>query len=337
MTDSDGRKLGREAQEAFRLRAIKLRYEKDYSVKEISDIFGLHYNSVSRWFVRYRRDGESGLKRKKARGADRVLQAEHLNWLEETLTRSAMEFGFSTPLWTGTFVRIALKKALGVALDRATVWRYLIRLGLSCQKPEKRYSQQDQEQVEKWIRETWPTILQWAKANRAILYFEDESGIALAPVMGKTWAPKGKTPIVRVSGKRGGVLAMSAISPSGRMCFKLEKRKINSNVLIEFLKQIGMRHPRRKVGVIMDQAPCHVSKKTKKFSETSAQIKVFHLPTYSPELNPDEKVWRHLKHVSLKNHQAQDKPQLAKLVLAALRSIQKNHQLTKNFFANYLT
>ncbi len=334
---SDGRKLDREVQEAYRLRAIELRNELNYSVKQISEVFGIHYNSVSRWFCKVRRGGKKTLLRRMAPGAERALNKEQLKWLEKALTHEATDFGFSTPLWTGTSVRILLRRERSVKLDRVTVWRYLTRLGLSFQKPEKRYSQQDKKLVEEWIKKEWPAIQRWAKRNKAILYFEDESGVSLSPVIGKTWAPKGKTPIVRVTGKRGGVMAMSAISPSGRMCFKLQKGKINSDVMIRFLLQIGSSHKARKIGVIMDQAPCHISRKVKEFSENSKQIKVFYIPPYSPDLNPDEKVWRHLKHVSLKNHQAQDKKQLNRLVLGALRQMQKNPKLIENFFANYLT
>lgn len=333
----DGRSLSRDVMEAYRLRSLTLRYEKGYTVKQVSEIFGVHYNSVSRWFCKHRQGGEKSLKKRKAPGADRILSQSHLTWLEKTLTREATNFGFSTPLWTGTYVRILLKRQRHITLDRVTVWRYLTRLGLSFQKPETRYSQQDKRLVKQWIVKEWPLIKQWAKRNRAILYFEDESGVSLSPVIGKTWAPRGKTPIVRVTGKRGGVLAMSAISPSGRMCFRLEKRRVNSAVLIEFLKQIGASHPWRKIGIIMDQAPCHISKKVKSFAESTKRMRIFHIPPYSPDLNPDEKVWRHLKHVSLKNHQAQDKLQLSRLVLRALRKMQKNPNLTKNFFENYLT
>jgi transposase len=333
----DGRKLTREVQEAYRLRAIELRNYSHYTVKQISEIFGIHYNSVSRWFCKVRRGGNKALLQRKAPGAEPLLDKGHLKWLEKALAREALDFGFSTPLWTGTLVRILLKQERGVLLDRVTVWRYLIRLGLSFQKPEKRYSQQDKKLVEEWIKKEWPAIQLWAKRNKAILYFEDESGVSLSPVIGKTWAPKGKPPIVRVTGKRGGVLAMSAISPSGRMCFKLQKGKINSEVMLKFLRQIGFNHKGRKVGVIMDQAPCHSSEKIRSFSENSKQIKIFYIPPYSPDLNPDEKVWRHLKHVSLKNHQAQDKVQLTRLVLGALRQMQKNPKLIENFFANYLT
>jgi len=86
--------------------------------------------------------------------------------------------------------------------------------------------------------------------------------------------------------------------------------------------------------------PCgqgHIAKRVRNFADQSKRLRIFHIPSYSPELNPDEKVWRHTKHVTLKNHQAQDKKHLARLVLGALRKIQKNPRLTKAFFENYLT
>jgi transposase len=73
-------------------------------------------------------------------------------------------------------------------------------------------------------------------------------------------------------------------------------------------------------------------KKVAQFEQETKRLKLFHLPPYSPELNPDEKVWRHVKHVSLKNHQAQDKKHLSRLVLGALRKIKNNPRLTKRFF-----
>lgn len=335
--DQDGRKLSRQVLEAYRMRALRLRNDQHYTVRQISDIFGVHYQSVSRWFCQWRRGGTEALKQHNAPGKARTLNSGDLRWLENVLKDNATAHGFSTPLWTGTYVRILFKRERQMNLDRTTVWRYLVRLGLSFQKPQKRYSQQDCELVKKWIHYEWPKIQHWARVNRALVYFEDESGVSLAPVIGKTWAPKGQTPIVRVTGKRGGVLAMSAISPSGRMCFRLEKRRVNAKVLIEFIHQIGDQHPRRKVGIVMDQAPCHVAKKVKRFSEGSPRLRVFHLPPYSPDLNPDEKVWRHMKHVALKNHQAQDKKQLARLVIGALRKMQKNPKMTKRFFESDLT
>lgn len=331
----DGRTISRDALEAFRFRAIHLR-KQGYTIAEIANIFGLNYYSVAHWFTKYKQEGKNALKKTVARGADLKLEPSILLWLKKALTKPATSWGFSTPLWNSRMVNILLKQEKNIQLDVVTIWRYLCRMGLSFQQPEKRYKQQDKKLVKEWIENEWPKIQRWVKKNRAILYFEDESGISLTPVIGKTWAPKGKTPIVRVTGSRGGVLAMSAISPTGRVRFRLEKRKINADVMIEFLKQIGQTHKNRKVAVVMDQAPSHTAKKVRDFIESQKQLKVFYIPPYSPELNPDEKVWRHIKNVSLKNNMAKDKDHLARMVVGALRQIQKNPKLTKNFFENYL-
>jgi transposase len=333
----DNRSTSREVLEAYRIRAIDLRYKKGYSVQEIADIFDIHYNSVSRWFCIHRKDGLKALYRTTAPGAQRLLDDSILQWLEEALCKEATEWGFSYPLWTVPMVRTLLQKEQSIKAHPVTVWRWLNDIGLSYQKPQKRYVEQNQELVEKWIRKEWPKIKAWVKKNRAILYFEDESGVSIAPVIGKTWAKKGKPPILRVTGKRGGVLAMSAISPSGRMRFCLQKKRVNSNVMIDFLEKIAKSHKRRKIAVVMDQAPCHISKKVQNYAENHKRLRIFYIPPYSPELNPDEKVWRHLKHVSLKNHSARTKNELTKVVLSALRSIQKRPDLASSFFENYLT
>lgn len=314
------------------MRAIALRYDMGYSVAEIAAIFGVHYNSVSRWYVKYRKGGVDALKRGRAPGVEPFLKPKDHKWLEWALVKPATKWGYSTPLWTVSMVHGLLRDRKGIRVHRVTIWRSLRRMGLTWQKPERRYAEQNKELVSFWVRKEWPEIQRWVKENRAILYFEDESGIALAPVMGKTWARKGKTPIVRVTGKRGGILAMSAVSSSGHLRFRLEKRRVNADVLIEFLEQILQSHKRRTVGIVMDQAPCHVAKKVRAYVEGQKRIEVFYIPPYSPELNPDEKVWRHLKHVQLKNRCARDKGELSKLILSALRSIQKRPELIDSFF-----
>ena len=332
---ADGRKISREVLEAYRLRAIRLR-KRGYAVKEIASIFGINYFSVSHWFCRKNKYGLKSLKRRVAKGAERKLQKNILFWMKKTLKDPATKWGFSVPLWNSKMLGGLLDQQKNIKLDRTTIWRYLCRMGLSFQKPEKRYKEQDKQEVKKWIEEEWPKVQKWVKKNRAVLYFEDESGISLSPIIGKTWALKGKTPIVKVSGARGGVLAMSAISPTGSIRFRLEDRKINAKVMIEFLKQIGQTHTDRKVAVIMDRAPNHTAKKIGDFINEQDQLKVFYIPPYSPELNPDERMWRHLKSVSLKNRFAQNKSNLSRMVIGALRQMQKSPSLTQKFCENYL-
>lgn len=177
-----------------------------------------------------------------------------------------------------------------------------------------------------------PKIRRAVQKYRAILYFQDESNISLTAFLGKTWAPRGKTPKSAVTGKRGGVAALSAISRPGHLVFRLLEKRIASQEVIEFLGQMLKHHPRRHLVVVMDQAPPHVSQKTKTYIANQPRLHVFNLPTYSPDWNPDEKVWNHLKHHELKSHQATTKDALKSLTRRKLQSMAKRPRLLRGLY-----
>jgi transposase len=106
---------------------------------------------------------------------------------------------------------------------------------------------------------------------------------------------------------------MSAITSRGQLIFRLHEKRIASDEVIDFLSQMLKHHKRRHLVVVMDQAPPHVSKKTTAFIQGQRRLHIFHLPKYSPDWNPDEKVWNHLKHQELKGHQARTKAELTAL------------------------
>ena len=211
--------------------------------------------------------------------------------------------------------------------------RWLKRWNFTNQKPQRRAFQQDEKAVKKWIKEEWSKIKEHAHRWQAMIYFQDESGVSLTAVMGKTWAPKGQTPVVKVTGKRGGFCVTSAISPAGKMIFRIEKEKINAKVHIEFLEQILKHHPHRKIIVIEDNARPHIAQEVKDFVEQhKKRFAIYHIPSYAPELNPDEHVWQYLKGYQLKSHQAQNTQELKKLVKRKMQSIQKSKDLIHSFF-----
>lgn len=328
----DGRSIPRDVQEYNRFQAIKLRRKK-WRVKDIAESMGVHRGTVSHWISNHKRNGNSVLKKRKAPGAKRKLDSKNIKELLSLLKKPATEFGFETPLWDCSRIKILIKKKFNENLHASNVWRLLKTWGLSPQVPEKKASQQDEELVRKWLEEVWPKIVKQAKRWQAIVYFQDEAGVSLIPVMGTTWAPIGETPIVKVTGKKGGLCVTSAISPSGRMVFRIEKERINAQIHIEFLEQIIKHHPRRKIIVIEDNAPAHIAKKVKCFAEQRKnRFAIYNIPSYSPELNPDEKTWRYLKKHKLKAHQAQNQEDLRALVLSKMKSIQRKPSLIKSFF-----
>ena len=154
----------------------------------------------------------------------------------------------------------------------------------------------------------------------------------MTALLGETWAPCGRAPKQRVTGQRGSVSAMSAINPQGRLVFRLYEKRITSVEVIESLGQLLAQHPRRHLVVVMGRAPPHTSKKAEAFIEGQRRLHVFHLPAYSPDWNPDEKVWDHLKHQELKGHQARTRPEIKELAERKLDSMARNPQLLKGIF-----
>lgn len=328
----DGRSLSRDVMEHQRFRAIELR-KKGWSVQDIADSFGVHRGSVSRWLTKNRRQGVSSLECRKAPGAKRKLYVSEQKHLLELLRCPATDFGFETPLWDCSRIQQLIVQKFSKKIHFSNVWRLLRAWNLSPQIPQKQATEQNKTLVTNWLKKEWPAIKAQARRWRAILYFQDEAGISLIPALGRTWAPRGETPTVLVTGHKGGLCITSAVSPAGRLLFRIEKEKVRAEQHIEFLEQILQHHPQRKVIVVEDRAPVHRAASVRDFvQQHKNRFALYYLPSYSPELNPDEKTWNYLKNKKLKAHQATNQIQLRELVLAKMRSIQHQPRIVKSFF-----
>ncbi len=302
-------------------------------VANVAKAYQTHRSTVHRWVVRYENENsEKGLFRKPVSGRPRKLESLDELGLSSIVLKPASDFGYETDFWTCRRLLQVIRKEYEVEISKWTIWRRLREAGLTYQKPERKYFEADEAKRQKWIEEELPHILETVKQYRAILYFEDESNISMTALLGKTWAPRGKTPVQRVTGNRGGISAMSAISKRGDLIFTLLEKRIASDEIIHFLKQILQHHKRRHIVVVMDQARPHTSKKTKAFIESQKRLHVFYLPPYSPDWNPDEKVWNHLKHEELKGHQAKTKEEMRELVQQKLTKMSKNPRQLRGIF-----
>jgi transposase len=316
----------------LRVRAVQALLE-GIPASQVSQAYQVDRTTLYRWRMRYEQaEGTQGLFRAPGSGRPRKLQEFTPQHWRDIVLKPASAFGFETDFWTAKRLHQVVTDQWAVDVTVRTILRRLQEAGLTYQKPTREYCEADPVARQEWLRNTLPKIRSAIQEYRAILYCEDEASISLTALLGKTWALRGQTPKQKVTGKRGSVPVMSAINAQGRLVFRLYDKRITSMEVIEFLGQLLQQHPRRHLVVVMDQAPPHTSKQTAAFIAGQRRLHVLHLPAYSPDWNPDEKVWNHLKHQELKGHQAKTKIEIKELAERKLTDMSKNPELLRGIY-----
>ena len=328
----DARTLSREALTDLRRRGVAS-VQNGQTPDEVAEALCVSRAAVFNWLAMYRSGGWDALEARKRGGRPRKLDGRQMAWVYRTVAEnSPLQMRFAFALWTLDMVRIVIRRQFGIQLSRSSVGRLMDQLGLSAQRPLWRAYQQNPKAVAQWLKQEYPRICAEAKRRGAQVFFGDEAGIRSDAHSGTTWAPKGKTPIVSTTGARFGMNLISAVSRTGQMHFAIVAGRVNAEVFIEFLKRLI--HNRRKlVFLIVDGHPSHKAAKVRKYVETVAdRLRLFFLPPYSPELNPDELVWNDLKNHILGRKAITSPTQMRRIVLSRLRWMQKTPKHVMSFF-----
>ena len=298
MKETDHRKSTSEA--VFELKKVALRLRKNNkSVREISETTGLSDQAIRNLFKKYDQGGIAAIKPKK-RGR-KSGEKRHLTPKQEQeilallVDKNPEQLKLKGCMWTRDSVKDLILREYGIDMPIRTVGEYLKRWGLTVQRPAKQEMNQNPEQVEVWLHEQYPAIHAEAKAEKAEIFWGDETAVQNVANYARGYAPKGKTPVVKVQAKKMHINMISAISNQGKLHFLLYSDAINSDRLISFMEAI-IKTAGKKVYLILDNLKVHHSKKvTEWVEEHKHQIRLFHLPPYSPEYNPDEYLNNDLK------------------------------------------
>jgi transposase len=333
MRDNDGRKLDHPTLEQIRIRAVQ-QVENGARPDDVASALGLARSTVFGWIARYREGGVEGLKAKPVPGRPPKLSGAQLHRVYTLIVdHDPRQLRFEFALWTREMIRELIRRECDVRLSLVSVGRLLRKLGLSPQRPVWRAYQQNPEAVERWKREEYPAIRAQAIAAGATIYFGDEAGVRSDYHAGTTWAPVGKTPVVRTTGARHSVNLISAVSAQGALHFSITESKFEASVFIDFCQRL-MHDTNGPVFLIVDGHPVHRSNAVKEFvASTQGRLRLFHLPAYSPELNPDEWVWKNVKADRVgRAGIATDKGDLKAKVIAALDRLQRLPEVIRGFF-----
>jgi transposase len=332
MKTTDGRKLSPKTLEEIRIRAVQ-RVQDGESPEKVIKALGFSRACIYNWLARYRSGGWHALNTGKRTGRPRKLDGSQIAWIYNTVVeKDPLQLKFAFALWTRAMIGVVIKKQFGIKLSDASVGRLLRQLGLSCQKPLFRAYQKNPDLIEQWKQAEFPKIKKRAKKVGAAIYFEDESGIRSDFHSGTTWAPRGQTPVVEVTGARFSLNMVGAIDMRGKLRFTVVKGSVSAEQICSFLKKL-MHKAENPVFLIWDGHPVHRSKKVKECVDSfDGKLEVYSLPGYAPELNPIEQVWNNVKNHGIGRKKVVGPDQLKSMVLGQLRKVQRLPAMVKSFF-----
>jgi transposase len=235
-------------------------------------------------------------------------------------------------LWTRQAVVQLIEQRFGIRYSVYQVGRYLKQWGFTVQKPGRKAFEQCPWEVQNWLENEYPIIKRRAKAENAEIQWCDEMGVRSDAASARCFSPKGQTPIVLGPGKRFGCNMISSISNRGTLRFMVFTDRFNSDVMLRFLKRL-MKQMERKIFLIVDGHPVHRGCAVKKFvAERKEQIQLFHLPAYSPELNPDEMLNQDVKTNAVRRKPTATQSAMVRNLRGYLRSRQRQPKLVKRYF-----
>lgn len=335
MEKIDARKLTTEAQQQIRYQVIRLK-EQGRKRKEISEITGIHPSTCSQWWRQYKTEGKTALKiRKRGRsvGTCRTLTFDQEKEIQKVIRdKCPDQLKFPFALWTRTAVQLLIKQLWSIDMPIRTVGEYLKRWGFTPQKPLRRAYKQNPKAVKKWLDEEYPAIVTRAKKEKAEIQWGDETGLCNDSYHGRSYAPRGETPAIRLHPRCKRVNLISTVTNQGKVRFMVYKDKMNSATMIKFMVRL-VKDSSQKVFLILDNLKIHHSYIVRDWlEEHEAEIEVFFLPSYSPELNPDEYLNGDLKSGVHSSTPARTMEDLKKKAISHLRKLQKLPGRVANYF-----
>lgn len=306
-------------------------------VEEVATLLAVGVSTVYGWVRDFMCRSFASLHYRRSPGRPPKLTPSQKQRLVELLDEGPEAAGFDTGCWNAALVQTLIEQQFGKLYNLHYISELLANLGFSYQKARFISDQLDSERRARWLEEQWPTILEQAKADQALLLFGDEASFAQWGSLGYTWARRGQQPLVKTAGKRKGYKVFGLLDYfSGRLFYRGCEGRLASESYCDFLGWV-LAQTARMVYIIQDGARYHTSKQTQEFlRQCSDRVRVYQLPSYSPDYNPIEHLWRNVKRLKTHNRYFASFSDLSAAVEAALAYYQEHGEEVKQLMGTIL-
>lgn len=321
--------------ERRRIRAVDL-VEQGESPSVVAHILGVHPTSLCRWRRQARQ--EKGLAAKPAEGPKPRLSEVQLAELEQLLVKGATAHGWVNNLWTAGRVTTLIQRHFGVQFHPGYVSTLLKhRLNWSCQRPQRQHPDGNDGAIALWIQEEFPRILREAASRNAHLAFVDETGFMLNPLVRRTFAPRGKTPVHCVADPHARISVIGAITVDPqRQRVGLIYNMLGDNAnfrgpgIAYFVRtlQADIGGP---VTLLWDRITIHACEQVKQCLQAVPGVVVEPFPPYTPKLNPADGIWGYIKYGRLANYTPPDLEVLRTTITEELNRLRQEEELLRSF------
>ena len=338
MEKIDARKLSpRELSEKRKI-AIKLR-KKGVPNKEVAEIVGISAQTISTYYTQYKNSGANVFKVKSAgrpkKSGKRLSDEQESKIIRMLIDTNPQQLQFKFALWTREAVKQLIFRELEIDMPISTVGDYLAKWQFTSKKPIKRAYERKDSATKAWLEETYPKIKKEAKSENADIWWADETACVSLPSNLKGYAPIGSKnkPILNHPAQKFKINMISAITNTGKSMFALYEESVNIERFIDFCQKVIESNNGKKVFLIVDNLRVHHAKLVKAWEEEHKdQIKLFYLPAYSPDYNPDEYLNQDYKQSANKYEIPTTQKQLRTNTEKYMVSLQSNPKKVANFF-----
>ena len=270
-------------------------HKKAIKIMQIVAMTGLSYPTVRSTIDLFEAGGWSAIRpalRGRSRGDGRTLsQAQEGTVQSLIIDKRPEQLKMDFCLWSRAAVGQLISQEFGIKLQVRSIGKYLTRWGFTPQKPIKRAYEQSPQAVQAWLQGQYPAIEQRARREGGEIHWGDETALVNTDVRGRSYAPAGKTPVtLAVGGARQKLSMIATVTNQGKARWMIIDEAFDSEKLIEFLQAL-IKDAGKKVFLILDNLRVHHSKVVKSWVAARVeQIELFYLPSYSPQLNPEERL-----------------------------------------------